>query len=260
MKSKPPVFSTIPTWLAWRKSLPAGKNIAFVPTMGCLHAGHGALLQEARKHNDVVVLSIYVNPTQFNEEKDLDNYPRSLEEDLQLASELGVDAVFFPSTEDMYTDGQQFSLSSDHEWANIAEGAARPGHFSGVLTVVMKLLNLVQPTCVYFGEKDYQQCRLIEAMVEAFFMSVGVVIVPTVREVSGLALSSRNSLLSSEEKKTAELFAAEFLQPDHSLATLKEALQALSLELDYLIEATGRWLVAVRVGSVRLIDNRQAGG
>jgi pantoate--beta-alanine ligase len=232
------------------------KSIGFVPTMGCLHAGHSALLKKAREDNDVVVLSIYVNKIQFNEVSDFDHYPRTLDADLVLAEKLGVDVVFLPSDEQMYADDQAFRLSSDHFWTTVAEGVARPFHFSGVLTVVMKLFLLVKATRVYFGEKDYQQLQLIDALAKAFFLELDVIPVATVREQSGLALSSRNRLLNPNERSIADRFATEFLKPTHSLESLNEALLLLPLQLEYLIEENGRWLVAVRVGSVRLIDNR----
>ncbi len=250
------VFSNIAQWHAFREMIPHGKSIGFVPTMGCLHAGHAALLKKAREQNDLVVLSIYVNPMQFNEAKDLENYPRTRDADLALAERQGVDAVFLPTDEQMYPDGQAFTLNSDHFWTTLGEGIARPGHFSGVLTVVMKLLLLVKATRVYFGEKDYQQFCLIKGMVKRFFLEVEVIPVPTVREESGLALSSRNSLLSRKDRSVADQFAAEFIKSTHSLESLREVLLLLPLQLEYLIETHGRWLVAIRVGSVRLIDNR----
>jgi pantoate--beta-alanine ligase len=243
-------------WQAYRRTLNLAESIGFVPTMGCLHAGHAALLQQARADNDIVVLSIYVNPMQFNEAADLDNYPRTQEADLQLAEKLGVDAVLLPSSEAMYGDGSVFSVCTEHAITDVGEGPSRPGHFDGMLTIVLKLLNLVAPTRAYFGEKDYQQLQLVQEMVTAFFLPVEIIPVPTMREVSGLALSSRNRLLSEDDREVADQFAAAFLQPEHSLESLRQALLALPLKLDYLLEWGDRWLVAVQVGSVRLIDNR----
>lgn len=250
------VFHCLSDWQQARKQLT--QSIGFVPTMGCLHEGHAALLKAARQNNECVVLSIYVNPTQFNEEADLEKYPRPLQQDLKLAEELGVDIVLLPTSEEMYADNKTFEVQSTHPLTQVAEGSARPGHFTGVLTVVMKLLNLVQPRRVYFGEKDYQQCQLIQAMIDGFFMPIELVAVATQREAGKLALSSRNTLLSPEEKQVAEQFAAIFNQGEY-LETIRSQLQMLPLELEYLLEINGRWLVAVRVGSVRLIDNRSGG-
>lgn len=252
------IFDDLNAWKKWRKGFSKEKSIGFVPTMGCLHKGHAALIDQARNENNCVVLSIYVNPMQFNEQKDLDNYPKTLKADLKLAQELGVDAVILPTDDQVYPDDKTVTVSSNDAWTKIAEGPARPGHFDGVLTVVLKLLILVKAKRAYFGEKDYQQLQLIKKMVAAFLLSVEVVGVETVRDGSGLALSSRNSLLSAEELEIAQKFATEFLKDSHTLQSLKESLLSLPLELDYLVEKKGRWLVAINVGSVRLIDNRQA--
>ena len=171
------VYDSLVQWQRARSQLQT--SIGFVPTMGCLHDGHAALLKAARQDNELVVLSIYVNPTQFNEAADLEKYPRPLEQDLKLAEQLGVDVVLLPSSEQIYADKNTFEVQSTHDWTTVAEGAARPGHFTGVLTLVMKLLNLVRPTRVYFGEKDYQQCQLIQAMIDSFFMPIELVAVPT---------------------------------------------------------------------------------
>lgn len=250
------IFTDIDAWQTHRQTLSDEQSMGFVPTMGCLHAGHGMLLQRARADNDYVVLSIYVNPTQFNEATDLANYPRTQQVDLVLAQQLGVDAVLLPRCEQMYADQQHFSITTDHPITQVGEGPSRPGHFDGMLTVVLKLLQLVRPTRAYFGEKDYQQLQLVQALVQAFFLPVKIVAVPTVREVSHLAMSSRNRLLSVRDRQIADQFATEFLCLEHSFGSLRQALLALPLELDYLIEWGDRWLVAVRVGSVRLIDNR----
>jgi pantoate--beta-alanine ligase len=209
--------------------------------------------------NEIVVLSIYVNPLQFNEAHDFKQYPRTEAADLELADESGVDVVLLPNTDQLYADQEFFRITSNHPMTRIAEGPARPSHFDGMLTVVLKLLSAVRPNTAYFGEKDYQQLCLVEAMVAAFFLPVTIRPVPTVREQTGLALSSRNRLLTVSQREIADRFASEFLNPSHTLVSLREALLALPLELDYLIEINERWLVAIRLGSTRLIDNRIRG-
>ncbi len=177
-------------------------SIGFVPTMGALHEGHISLIKEAKKGNDFVVVSIFVNPTQFLAGEDLDKYPRRDEADKKICSLAGVDVLFFPQVDDIYTD-DEVKVSAPDIRAYVLEGATRPGHFSGVLTVVNKLLNIVNPTRAYFGKKDAQQLNLISLMVKHFFMNVEIVAVDTVRESDGLALSSRNVYLSKEERVEA---------------------------------------------------------
>lgn len=177
-------------------------SIGFVPTMGALHEGHISLIKEAKEGNDFVVVSIFVNPTQFLAGEDLDKYPRRDEADKKICSLAGVDILFFPQVDDIYTDDEVKVCAPDIR-AYVLEGATRPGHFSGVLTVVNKLLNIVNPTRAYFGKKDAQQLNLISLMVKHFFMNVEIVGVDTVRESDGLALSSRNVYLSKEERVEA---------------------------------------------------------
>lgn len=176
--------------------------MGFVPTMGALHEGHLTLIRRCRKDCDVAVVSVFVNPTQFAAGEDLHRYPRDLNRDLQLASAEEVDALFAPSSEEMYPAGFQTSVEV-RELGSSLEGASRPGHFAGVATVVTKLFNIVQPDRAYFGQKDYQQLMLIERLVRDLNMPVDVTLVPTVREPDGLAYSSRNSFLSAEERNAA---------------------------------------------------------
>ncbi|MDP6970266.1 MAG: pantoate--beta-alanine ligase, partial [Pseudomonadales bacterium] len=188
------------TWRTLRNTLEG--TIGFVPTMGALHRGHASLLERSVDENDFTVLSIYVNPTQFNNPDDLDNYPDTMEDDLVLAKRLGVDVVIRPTYNDMYADGYRYQVD-ENEFSRTLCGEHRSGHFTGVLTVVMKLLNLVLPTRAYFGKKDYQQYRLISDMVETFFMNVEIVGCETIRECDGLAVSSRNINLNGETRKVA---------------------------------------------------------
>ncbi len=229
------------------------KTIGFVPTMGALHSGHRALLQRSKSENDITVLSIFVNPTQFNDKEDLKKYPRTWDADLALADAAGVDFVFSPEFADMYPDHFRYQLM-EKEFSQALCGKDRPGHFDGVLSVVMKLFNLIQPTRAYFGEKDFQQLRLIEGMVEAFFMSTKIVRVPTVRESSGLALSSRNLRLTPEEIQLAPRLHQVLIQAVNASEATAQ-LQSSGFQVDYVEDLEGRRYAAARLGKVRLIDN-----
>jgi len=182
--------------------------VGFVPTMGFLHEGHAELLKRSIAANSVTVLSIFVNPTQFGPNEDLDRYPRDFERDQKLAEELGVDCIFYPTTDDMYDAQTTISLSAG-EMANRLCGASRPGHFDGVLQVVTKLFNIVQPSTAYFGQKDAQQLALIDSLVSAFDFPLTIERVATIRESDGLAKSSRNVYLTTDERSQAsELYKA----------------------------------------------------
>jgi pantoate--beta-alanine ligase len=183
-----------------------GSSIGFVPTMGALHSGHAALLKIARRENDVVVASIFVNPLQFDRKTDLDMYPRTMEEDLQTCSDCGVDLVFAPGVADLYP-AEQLALVDVPELSGHLCGASRKGHFQGVATVVLKLFNLVQPDRAYFGEKDAQQLAVIRRMVQDLNVPIEVVPVATVREPDGLALSSRNKHLTATQREKAPVLA-----------------------------------------------------
>ncbi len=180
----------------------AGKTIGLVPTMGALHAGHVSLIDAARAADGFVVVSIFVNPTQFGPKEDLSRYPRPLERDLEMCGAAGVDLVFTPDAATMYPPGFR-TFVEVNELSEVLEGASRPGHFRGVATVVLKLFNLVQPDRAYFGQKDAQQVRIIQQMVRDLNVPVEVVVRPTVREPDGLALSSRNQYLDAEQRRKA---------------------------------------------------------
>ena len=178
------------------------KTVGFVPTMGALHEGHISLINRASEENDIVIVSIFVNPTQFLKGEDLDKYPSREEADKKICSFAGVDILFFPNADDIYTS-DEVTLQAPNVRGYVLEGLSRPGHFSGVLTVVMKLLNIVSPTRAYFGKKDAQQLNLIMLMVKQLFMSVEIVPIDTVRESDGLALSSRNIYLNKYDREEA---------------------------------------------------------
>lgn len=231
----------------------ADASVGFVPTMGALHAGHIELLKKAQSENQSSVLSIYVNPTQFNDPKDFEKYPMTLEKDLQLAKQASAKAVFLPSYDLLYPDSYQFRIVAP-ELTSILCGKFRPGHFDGVLTVVYKLFQLLQPTRAYFGEKDYQQFLLIKKMSQAFYLRPEVIGVPTVRETSGLALSSRNVRLSDDGRKKAA-FIYKTLTEIKDLSAGHAFLEQNGFRVEYLEEHFDRRFVAAWLEGVRLIDN-----
>jgi pantoate--beta-alanine ligase len=231
----------------------APPSIGFVPTMGALHEGHLSLVQKSREQNLVTVVSIFVNPTQFNNPEDLEKYPRTIEQDQKMLKDAGADYLFLPNAQDMY--GDQFNYTvTEKEKNTVLCGASRPGHFAGVLTVVLKLLNIVQPTRAYFGEKDFQQLEIIRGMVDAFFLPIEIVNVPTQRDEMGLALSSRNKRLSPEGIEQARQFA-QILKKSTTPELAKQELEARHIPVDYLEDRWGRRFAAVNIENVRLIDN-----
>jgi len=247
-------------------------SLALVPTMGALHDGHAELIRYAGRLADAVAVSLFVNPLQFGPAEDLDRYPRTLERDLELLDRLGVGLVFAPGATEMYPDGRPAVTVDPGPFGGLLEGASRPGHFAGVLTVVTKLLGLVRPDVAVFGEKDYQQLALIRRTVADLELGVRIVGAPTVRDPDGLALSSRNRYLGPEQRQQAlalsrALRAGAEEGPSGAGSVLKAATEELrGVDVDYLAlrgvdlgpaPAAGpaRLLVAARVGSTRLIDN-----
>jgi pantoate--beta-alanine ligase len=246
------MWNSVADWRERRRAL-AGRSIGFVPTMGALHAGHASLVARCRQENEIVVVSIFVNPTQFNDPRDLTRYPRTLERDLALLESLQTDDVLMPAPEQLYPNASYFRVEPD-DGSQVMEGAFRPGYLQGVLTVVLKLLNIVEAERAYFGEKDYQQLRVIATMVQEFFLSTKIVPCPTVREDSGLAASSRNALLLPESrKKAARLFEA--LNTAANVRDARSLLEAEGFRVEYVEERWGRRLVAAFLDGVRLIDN-----
>ena len=258
-----------------------GRRISFVPTMGALHEGHASLMREAARHADDVVVSVFVNPMQFAPTEDLERYPRTLPEDLDLCAAQGVAVVFAPSNDEVYAGGFTHESIGDRvtvdpgRLATILEGESRPGHFAGVLTVVAKLFGLVQPDVAVFGQKDYQQLTLIRAMVRDLCLPIEIVGAETVRDSDGLALSSRNRYLDPAQRQTATVLnralrAAQGRAACGVPAARRAAMSVLAsepdVELDYLAltsvelgeppeNGDGRILVAARFGTTRLIDN-----
>ncbi|MDN5347923.1 MAG: pantoate--beta-alanine ligase [Clostridia bacterium] len=274
------LFKTIAEIRAFRQECyRQGKTVALVPTMGYLHEGHLSLARAARKDCDVVVMSIFVNPTQFGPNEDFERYPRDLDRDLRLAEEAGVEAVFAPEVKEMYPPGYATYVEVERLTEHLC-GRSRPGHFRGVATVVSKLFNIVQPDKAYFGQKDYQQSVVIRRMVADLNFPLEIVVVPTVRDADGLALSSRNKYLSPLERRSAlslyrALLKGEALirEGERRAGVVRRAMEEVILaspgtKIDYVAVSDAETLepleeikgkavlaLAVWVGSTRLIDN-----
>ena len=252
------VISSLDEWRSVRERLNREvADIGLVPTMGALHAGHLSLVERSLIDNAATVVTLLVNPTQFNDAADLETYPRDIEADREFLSNLGADYVLLPTSAMMYPDDYRFRVS-ENDFSTKLCGAHRPGHFDGVLTVVMRLLNVVGPRRAYFGEKDFQQLQLVRGMVAAFFMDVEIVGCPIVRHEDGLAMSSRNALLSPEARERAARFP-EVLRDGAEAAAVRRELEDLGFEVDYVEEMDDRRLGAVVTDGVRLIDNVQLG-
>lgn len=253
----------------------AQEPVAVVMTMGALHSGHAALFRQARARATTVVATIFVNPLQFRPNEDFDRYPRTLDADLDLCANEDVDVVFAPTADAMYPNGPPNTRVNPGPLGEILEGTSRPGFFHGVLTVVLKMINLVRPDVLFFGEKDYQQVALVRQMVRDFDLDVEVVGVSTVREPDGLAVSSRNRYLSASERTTSRALAAALRAGAAAAPAGPEAVEAAArdlltgvpgVELDYAVVTApdlsaapavgqGRLLLAAKVGQTRLIDN-----
>jgi len=245
-------ITDISAWRIYRQEL-TGASLGFVPTMGALHAGHEALVKASVSQNDLTVASVFINPTQFDQAADLATYPQKLERDLDLLERNGVDAVLRPDYEQLYPDDFRYRVT-EGDLSTRYCGQHRPGHFDGVLTVVMRLLNIVRPDRAYFGEKDYQQLQLVRGMVESFFMDVEIIACPTVRAADGLALSSRNQRLEPAQREVAPaLYRA--LQDSSSPTQAARSLQQVGFDVEYVDDFKGRRLAAARLGEIRLIDN-----
>ena len=271
------VIETIPEMTYLRLNLK--EPVGFVPTMGCLHEGHMSLVRKARAENKSVVVSIYVNPTQFGPKEDLSKYPRDLDRDLAMLEKEGTDVVFFPSDKEMYPAGYDTWVTVDNLTKPL-EGDSRPTHFCGVTTIVTKLFNIVRPANAYFGQKDAQQALVIKKMVADLNMNLVVMVCPTIREPDGLAMSSRNVYLNPEQRKTAPILYKSLLLAEDMFA-IGERNAAVILEqmttviqkeplakIDYIsisdtetlaglktIEKSALVSMAVRFGKTRLIDN-----
>lgn len=277
-------MQTVSTIIDLRKAMNSHRvnmvRIGLVPTMGALHAGHEALIRQAKQECGLVVVSIFVNPTQFGPQEDYARYPRELASDQLLCERAGADIIFNPPESEIYPRGNATWVEVDGSLTEVACGAARPGHFRGVATVCCKLFQIVNPDRAYFGEKDYQQLQVIRRMVKDLFLSLQIIGVPTIRETDGLALSSRNSYLSPSERQAARLVPrlgrmaqsmVEYgeLSAEKIIAEINDAVAAqpyAQLEYAVIVEPEtllpirvlvneSRLLLAVKIGKTRLIDN-----
>ena len=274
------VISDIQQMQAWSKEIHRRrKTIGFVPTMGYLHEGHLSLMRRARKENDELVISIFVNPTQFGPGEDFKRYPRNFSRDKELSKSCGVDVIFYPRARDMYPQGYKTCVDVEY-LSNVLCGASRPGHFRGVSTVVLKLFNIVQPDAAYFGRKDAQQAIVVEKMVKDLNLALRIKTLPTIREKEGLALSSRNTYLNKQQRENAVILykslqtAVGMIQSGHKdprkiIAQMRKMIKSRrGARIDYIRivdirsltevkRIKGRLLIAVAVffGKTRLIDN-----
>jgi len=278
------IINHIPDMQRWSETQRlAGKKIACVPTMGFLHEGHLSLVREGKRRGDVVVVTIFVNPMQFNQASDFDKYPRNVEQDQRMLEEVGTDVLFYPTAPEMYPENFQTAVEVDKVSKPLC-GAFRPGHFRGVTTVVAKLFNIVKPHFALFGEKDFQQCVVIQRMVKDLNFDVEIIPMPTIRETDGIAMSSRNARLNESERQTS-LCISRALNSAQEMVTRGErnteaVLQMVrdtlskdgGVRLEYAslchpetLEEASRvsgptlLAIAVWVGDVRLIDNRVIG-
>jgi pantoate--beta-alanine ligase len=275
------VITTIQEMVAERSSCARSQKVGFVPTMGYLHEGHLSLVRQARKENDILTVSIFVNPTQFGPHEDLASYPRDLPHDLNLLENLGVDIVFTPTPDEIYPPGFVTYVDPKGPLVTAAEGASRPGHFRGVATVVVKLFQIILPHQAYFGQKDAQQSAVISHMVSDFNIPVKLRILSTIREADGLAMSSRNAYLDQKERAAATILyralqAGRLEFEAHSPSGVSEVVKVMTdtivaeplAHLDYaevrdpdsfvqleVLRAPALLLIAARVGPARLIDN-----
>ena len=247
------VWKTVAEWRKHRRNIGSQRSIGFVPTMGALHRGHASLVERCRRENEIAVVSIFINPTQFNDPQDLRRYPRTLENDLGLLEKLGTDEVILPTAAEMYPHGYRFRVEPD-AGTHVMEGAHRPGFLAGVMTVVLKLFNLVQADRAYFGEKDYQQLNTVIDLADEFFVPTEIVACATVREASGLAESSRNALLAPETRMKAPLLYRALVSASTS-DDARAMLEAEGFAVDYVEEHWGRRFAAAFLDGVRLIDN-----
>jgi pantoate--beta-alanine ligase len=246
--------SGLSEWTSLAKHLKSQqKAIGFIPTMGALHEGHLSLVRRSVRENDATLVSIFINPTQFDDPKDLVNYPQDISHDIELLTAAGADIVLTPTSADLYPDDYQYRVSEQSLSRELC-GAHRPGHFEGMLSVVLKLINISSAAKVYFGEKDWQQLELVRGMVRAFFIPVKVVACPTVREADGLAMSSRNRRLSRKDRLLAPAFYRAISSTQNN-EQIQSELESLGFEVDYIKIHNSRRLGAVKIGGVRLIDN-----
>lgn len=247
------VFKCKDELTSWRRQLPLEQPLGFVPTMGCLHEGHFRLIRQAIDENPVQLVSIFVNPTQFNNPNDFEKYPVQINDDLLALETLGISAVFLPNQQELYPDNYRYRLTESMN-SQLLCGKFRPGHFDGVLTIVLKLFQLASPQVAYFGEKDFQQLQLIKEMTESFFLPIEIRAVETCREPDGLAMSSRNKRLSPDAREKAPMIYRTLCKKG-GIEQMRAELTEHGFEVEYIEELWGRRFIAVHLENVRLIDN-----
>ena len=247
------IFYNIKEISSYRNQI-INKSIGLVHTMGNLHDGHMSLIQKAKVENTIVILTIFINEAQFDKKEDYENYPRTIKEDIQLALNNKVDILFLPSTNELYPDNYNYRLTTNRNIAQIMEGEKRPGHFDGMMTIVLKVLLICKATRSYYSEKDYQQLELIKGLAKAFILDTEIISCPIIRYPSGLPLSSRLSRLTQSELTLAEdiskICHSTFIKND-----LVESLKQKEIKIDYIIDLNQRRYVAFYIGNIRLIDN-----
>lgn len=246
------IVTEINDWQVIRKKL-IGKSIGLVHTMGNLHAGHMSLCQRSKEENDVTVAAIFINPTQFNQVHDFDLYPRTIEQDKAMLEKYNIDYLLLFNANALYPDQYQVQVS-ETEISQLLEGEYRPGHFTGMMTIVLKFLNIVQATRSYYGEKDFQQLMLIKKMAQALFLPVEIIGCPTIRADDNVALSSRNSRLTKEQRKQAIHFPR-LMQSSLTPNQISTELTNFGFRVEYIVDKWQRRLGAVWLDDVRLIDN-----
>ncbi|WP_440616829.1 pantoate--beta-alanine ligase [Cysteiniphilum sp. 6C5] len=247
------IFNDIVSWQTIRQHIATNKTLGVVMTMGALHKGHLSLIKQSQQDNDYTLVTIFVNPTQFNNQGDFDDYPNTWQQDVDLLTTEGVDFLLSPHKEMLYPDNYNYQIIENH-LSRILCGSSRPGHFEGMLTIVMKLLNIAQADNAYFGEKDYQQFQLIKGMTQAFFIQTNIVSCPIIREKDGLAFSSRNLRLNKSARNKAGYFA-QTIRQNHDIEQVKNKLIANHIKIDYLEDIDNRRFAAVIIDDIRLIDN-----
>lgn len=236
--------------------LSENKKIGFVPTMGNLHDGHLELCKKCIDENDLSIVSIYVNQTQFNNQSDFNNYPITFDDDVSKLEKIGIDIVFAPTFDNMYPDGFDTKISCNNDVSKILEGKYRKNHFNGMLSVVMKLLNITRPYNAYFGEKDFQQIYFIKRMVKAYFLPINIIGCPIVRDEHMLPLSSRNNRLNKKQLQIAQNVATTFHNYD-DIETLKQKLKKYDIKVEYIESFENHLHIAYFIGEIRLIDNKK---
>ena len=247
------LFRSLTNWMKERSSLLGEETLGFIPTMGALHEGHLSLVRLSKQNNTKTLVSLFINPTQFDKPQDLKSYPKNFDRDLELLESEGVDYVLLPEYTDLYPDSYKYKVS-ESDFSQKLCGAHRPGHFDGVLSIMLKLLNIAQAHNCYMGEKDHQQLTLVKGMTKAFFMKTQVISGPTIREASGLAMSSRNERLSPEARTKASQIYKTLKEKKSSEDCLTE-LTHLGFDVDYVEDHNGRRYAAASIEGVRLIDN-----